>query len=175
MKLLDGRGFTLIELLIAVAIIGILLSVSMGGYRYARIRGGETSAIASLQAINQAQFAYLQTCGNQRYAASLPGLATPPPGSTAPYLSPDLTQAEQVVKSGYLIRMAGTEVSDAAPTCNGVPPVSAYHVTADPVNPGFTGVRYFGTNKDGAIYQDTQTFDGSMPEAGSPTHGTELR
>jgi prepilin-type N-terminal cleavage/methylation domain-containing protein len=111
------RGFTLIELLIVIGVVGVLLSISMAGYHYARMRGAEASAVTSLEAINQAQFAYMQTCGNQRYAPSLAALGTPTPGTGTPYLSPDLTQAtekdsqgEQLLKSGYAIRMAGTEV-----------------------------------------------------------------
>lgn len=177
----EQRGFTLIELLIVVAILGILLSISMAGYHYARMRGAEASAVTSLQAINQAQFAYMQTCGNQRYAPSLANLGTPVPGG-APYLSPDLTQGtqidplgEQITKSGYAIRMRGTEIPDATPTCTGVAPVSGYQLTADPLRPGISGMRYFGTNGDRVIYEDSATFAGNMPETGAPTHGTEIR
>ena len=64
-----SRGFTLIELLIVLAIVGVLTSLAAAGYRFARIRGAETSAIVTLDAINKAQFAYTQTCGNQRVRA----------------------------------------------------------------------------------------------------------
>ena len=36
-----------------------------------RVQGGEASAIATLDAINQAQFAFAQLCGNQRFAPTL--------------------------------------------------------------------------------------------------------
>jgi type IV pilus assembly protein PilA len=176
------RGFTLIELLIVIGVVGVLLSISMAGYHYARMRGAEASAVTSLEAINQAQFAYMQTCGNQRYAPSLAALGTPTPGTGTPYLSPDLTQAtekdsqgEQLLKSGYAIRMAGTEVVDATLTCTGVVPVSGYQATADPLRPGVSGIRYFGTNGERVLYEDSATFSGNMPETGAPTHGAEIR
>jgi type IV pilus assembly protein PilA len=178
----DQRGFTLIELLIVVAVLGILFSVLMAGHHYARMRGAEASAMTTLQAINQAQFAFMQTCGNQRYAPTLASLGRPVPATGSPYLSPDLTQGmvvddqgEHLSKSGYAFRMAGTEIPDAPPTCIGVPPIEAYQVTADPLRPGITGMRYFGTNADRVVYEDSATFAGNMPETGAPTHGSEIR
>lgn len=169
----DARGFTLIELLIVIVIIGILLSVAMAGYRQSRIRGAEAVAIASLESINQAQFAFFQTCGDQRYAPTLSSLGVPVPGGEG-FLSPDLTAADQVVKAGYLIQMGGTALLDATPACNGATPVAGYQTTADPLVPGSTGNRFFGTNADRVIYQDTATFTGNMPETGPPNHGTEI-
>jgi prepilin-type N-terminal cleavage/methylation domain-containing protein len=171
----NARGFTLIELLIVLAIIGILVSFAIAGYRYARIRGAEAAAVGALDAINQAQFAYMQTCGHQLYAPTLASLGTPTPNGGAPYLSPDLAAGDQVVKSGYLIKMGGTEVPDAPQTCTSVQPVSSYQITADPTSPGLSGTRFFGTNTDRAIYQDTATFTGNMPETGAPPHGSEVK
>jgi prepilin-type N-terminal cleavage/methylation domain-containing protein len=171
----DSRGFTLVELLIVIVILAVVLSVSIAGYRHARIRGGEAAAIAALEAINQAQFAFMQTCGRQRYAPTLTSLGTAPPGGL-PFLSPDLTQADQVSKSGYGLQMSGTPVEEPLPqpTCTGVIPVAGYQATADPLSPGLSGVRYFGTNTDRALYEDTATFAGNMPETGAPSHGREL-
>ena len=87
----DSRGFTLIELLLVLAIIGILMSLAMANYHYARLHAAETSAISSLTAINQAQFSYAQTCGNQKFAPSLTSLGKPSPGTSVAFLSPDLT------------------------------------------------------------------------------------
>jgi prepilin-type N-terminal cleavage/methylation domain-containing protein len=170
-----SRGFTLVELLIVMSIVGILLSISIAGYRHARIRGAEAAAVAALDTINRAQFAYMQTCGRQHYAPTLASLGVPPPGTDSPYLSPDLTQGEEVVKSGYLLKMSGTAVEEGRETCTGVTPVSSYQATADPTAPGDTGIRFFGTNTDRAIYADTTTFAGNMPETGAPKHGTELQ
>lgn len=170
----SSEGFTLVELLIVIAIVGILAAISMAGYRHARVKGAETAAVAGLSAINQAQFAFAQTCGNQRYSPTLAGLGQPSPTTGQAFLSADMTM-DPLIKSGYQYVMEGTAVPDAQPACNGVVPVASYKVTADPVNPGVSGVRYFATNTDRAIFGDTATFSQDMPETGAPGHGTELK
>lgn len=158
-----------------MAIVAILLSISTAIYRQMKARGGEATAIAALDAINQAQFAYMQACGNQRYAPSLADLGTPMPTTGAGFLSPDLAaEGEEVVKSGYVLRMSGTAVTDETKTCTGRTPVGGYQLTADPAVPGASGVRYFGTNTDRVIFEDFETFYGHMPERGAPQHGREL-
>src|SRR3954454_1010418 len=126
-----ANGFTLIELLIVVAIVGVLASISMAIYRSARVRAGETSAIATLHAINQAQFAFAQLCGNQRYAPTLASLGAPMPTTGQGFISPDLG-ADPLIKSGYQFTMAGTAATDTGLTCTGGTPVESYQVTADP-------------------------------------------
>ena len=171
----DSRGFTLIELLLVMLIIGVLLTIAIANYQHARLRGAETSAIASLTAINQAQFAYMQTCGNQKFAPTLSALGKQNPGTQAPYLSPDLTVADEVVKAGYRIVMGGTEVEEPVVTCTGDTPVASYQATADPVAPGNTGIRYFGTNITLVIYENVESFVGKMPETGPPSIGQEVK
>jgi len=171
----DSRGFTLIELLLVMLIIGILLGIAMVNYRHARLRGAEVSAIAALSAINQAQFAFMQTCGHQKFAPNLATLGKPNPGTNAPYLSPDLTGAADVVKSGYRLSMEGQAVDAPMLTCAGDTPVEAYHVTADPVIPDVSGRRFFGTNVDLVIYESLESLNGKMPDRGAPSLGQEIR
>ena len=171
----DNRGFTLLELLIVLAIVAILLSIAAVVYQQGRIRGGEAAAIAALDAINQSQFAYMQTCGRQRYAPTLGELGKPIPGTSSAFLSPDLArEGEEVLKSGYIFRMSGTPVPDAPKTCTGAVPVSGYKVTADPAVPGVAGEHHFATNTDRVIFEDAKSFHPEMPETGAPGHGREI-
>jgi prepilin-type N-terminal cleavage/methylation domain-containing protein len=167
-------GFTLVELLIVIAIVGVISALAMAGYRYARISGSEASAVAGLVAINQAQFAFAQTCGDQRYSPTLAGLGIPAPSTGQAFLSPDMT-VDPLMKSGYVYVMTGTASPDAKPACNGVIPVTSYKVTADPTMPGVGGMRFFATNTDRVIYADTATFTEDMPESGAPGHGSEVK
>ncbi len=84
----------------------------------------ETSAIGSLTAINQAQFAFTQTCGNQKFAPSLPSLGKPNPGTDRRVSESRSDGADEVDKSGYRIAMDGTEVAERWPlTCTGETPL----------------------------------------------------
>lgn len=167
-------GFTLIELLVVVSIVALLATAAMVGYRAARIRSREAAAIAALKAINQAQFVYMQSCGGQRYAPSLVALGTPAPGEDTGFISPDLATADPLVKSGYIFTMTGTEATEGEPTCTGQVPLERYRLTADPLQADNSG-RFFGTNGDRVIYQDSETFAEDMPETGPPGHGSEIR
>ena len=170
----DSRGFTLVELLLVIAIIGILATISIANYQYARLRGSETAAVGALSAINKAQFAYMQTCGRQKFAPSLTSLGKPNPGSNVPFLSPDLTSADQVEKSGYRFQMSGTQVLEPLQTCTGDTPLESYQVTADPLVENTTGKRYHGTNITLVIYESAETLTGKMPETGVPPLGQEI-
>jgi type IV pilus assembly protein PilA len=169
-------GFTLVELLIVMAVIAVIAAIGMAGYRNARVSGNETSAVASLTALNQAQFAFAHTCGHGRYAPTLAALGTPMPSTGQSFLSADLTQSDPVTKSGYRIALTGTQDPDAKPACNGVVGLlQGYQATAEPVTVGVTGHRFFGTNTDRVVYADTVTYVSDMPETGAPGHGVEIK
>lgn len=173
-RLSDSSGFTLVELLIVISIVGVLSAIAMAGYRHARVTGSEATALAGLRTINQSQFAFAQTCGNQQYSPTLAGLGVPAPTTGQAFLSADMT-ADPLVKSGYQFAMSGTPAVDARPACNGLAPVSSYRISADPTMPGISGIRSFGTNTDGVVYADTVTFADDMPERGAPGHGAEVK
>src|SRR5687767_10377662 len=92
-------GFTIVEVLIVIALVGLVTAVAMMATRQARARTAETAALSALRSINQAQFAFMQSCGKQSFAPTLVSLGTPPPGSDSAFLSPDLTQSDPLQKS----------------------------------------------------------------------------
>lgn len=171
----SDRAFTLIELLIVIAVISILASIAIPWLLSARMSANEASAISSLQAINDAQALYRQVCGKGRYAPNLLTLGVPAPATGEAFLSPDLVSADIVSKSGYQFTMGGSPGEAPAKGCNGAETVVGYTATADPLRPGNSGRRYFGTNGTRVIYFGAQTFAGNLPEDGPPAEGTELK
>lgn len=173
-RLGDAAGFTLVELLIVIVIVGLLASLAIAAHRRARVQANEVATIAALRTINDAQYAFAQTCGNQRFAPSLAALGAPLPTTGHGFLSPDLA-TDPILEHGYQLVMTATPLDDGTRSCLNEAPASAYFLTADPQVPGISGARYFGTNGDRALFEDSVTFVGTMPETGAPGHGSELR
>jgi prepilin-type N-terminal cleavage/methylation domain-containing protein len=168
------RGFTLVELLIVVAVISIIAAIATPGLLRARISASESSAIASLRTIANAQATFAHSCANGLYAASLDVLSTAPSGQQA-FISTDLGYASTVVKSGYTFSVSGTAATGSA-ACNGSTSLaSGYHSWADPYTPTPAhGVRYFGSNTTNTIWQSTATLSG-ISDTGTPSTGTPIQ
>ena len=169
-------GFTLIELMVVLAIIAIVMAIAFTEYRNLKARGNEASALSSMRSIAAAQWQFATTCGKMKYATTLPALGQPVPATGASFLSPDLTEAETIEKSGYVIRMAGKPLIEAPPACNGAPVANGYAAAADPVKPGVNGTVYYGVNADRILYMDAEkSFKEDLPEWGAAPHGSEVK
>jgi type IV pilus assembly protein PilA len=151
----NDAGFTLIELLVVIGIIGTIAAITIPSLMRARINADESSAIATLRAVNSAQASYVGTAGNGGYAVLLATLATPCPNTTQGFLGPDLA-TDPAHKSGYRVTLAAAAVSVAGvPDCNTTATRTAFYSTAVPLNAGVSGHRAFASTAEGAIYVDS--------------------
>jgi prepilin-type N-terminal cleavage/methylation domain-containing protein len=142
------RGFSLIELLIVVAIILIIAAIAIPNLMRSRLAANESSAVATLNAINTSEVVYSSTfqSGYSPNLASLGG-ACPSgtyPTATAACLLDNVIAVDPAVKSGYTFTYTPT----------GSPYVGSYTVDAPPVAAGSTGQRYFFTDQTSVIRVD---------------------
>ena len=168
----NEKGFTLLDLLFVCGLIGIICVIAMPRLLLARQSANASSAIATMRAIDSAQLTFALTCGGGFYAPKLTALGTPPPGSNQAFLSPDVTSADTVTKSGYIIQMMSTPFPGSPGSCNGVAPGDAgqaFVAVADPTEP--SNPRFFATNVNSSIWENTSTLLGAMPEVGEPAIG----
>jgi type II secretory pathway pseudopilin PulG len=175
-RIRKAQGFALIDLIFVCGIIGLLCSIALPRLLLAKQAAGSASAIGSMRAINSAELTYALTCGNGFYAPNLTTLGTAPPGSREPFISADLGSADIVNKSSYTIQLSVTAYPGAPDACNGLGPGMAgqgFKAAADPGEPQNT--RFFATNANGLIFEDTATLWAVMPEVGEPPSGHPLR
>jgi type II secretory pathway pseudopilin PulG len=170
-------GFTLIDMLFVVGLIGLLASMAIPGLMRARGAAQASSALGSLRIINSAELSFAITCGLGFYSPDLPTLGVPPPTSSEAYLPTDMATGLTLEKSGYTFSLAGTPLAGAPASCNGLGAGQAapgYAAVADPLDVS-QNAKFFGTNADGVIYQDTATLSGTMPESGGPPTGAPIQ
>jgi type II secretory pathway pseudopilin PulG len=184
MKLTPSRsrrreaGFTLIDILFVIAILGLLASMAIPGLMRARGAAQASSALGTMRVVNSAQLTFAISCGLGFYSPDFPTLGAAPPGNPEGFLPPELSSGFTFEKSGYVFSLAGTPLGGAPASCNGLAAGMAspgYAAVADPLDPSGSAGRYFGTNSDGLIYQDTATLSTTMPETGGPPSGAPIQ
>jgi type IV pilus assembly protein PilA len=168
-------GFALIDLIFVCGIIGVLASIALPRLTTAKAAADAASAIGSMRAISSAQLTYALSCGGGFYAPNLSTLGTNPPGSNEAFIGAGLGAADTVTKSRYIIQVAATGYGGAPATCNGLAGGRAgqgFKAGADPAasdNP-----RFFATNADGLIWEDSSSLLAAMPETGKAPAGRPL-
>ena len=141
------RGFSLIELLIVVAIILVIVAIAVPNFMRSRMAANESATVQNVRAVVTANVVYGSTYGIG-YSSDLASLGPGgggPPSVNAAGLIDDLLSAG--LRSGY----AFTYSASAADSGGVVP---AYTLNADPVTPGYTGIRHFFTDASGVIRQN---------------------
>jgi type II secretory pathway pseudopilin PulG len=172
----NAHGFALIDLIFVCGIIGLLCGIAMPKLLTARQAAGAASALGSIRSINSGQLTYALTCGNGFYSPNLSRLGVPPVGSNEPFLTPNLTGGDSIMRGGYSITLEGVPFAGAPATCNGLAAGEAaqgFRVGADPLDT--TNPRYFASNSNGAIYEDFGPLYPVMPEVGEPPQGHVVR
>ena len=155
-----NRGMTLVELCIVILIMGVLLAFAVVIYMRARMVGNEASGMASLRAINTAQFQYLNGCGRGNYAETLLILGTKPAPNSQGYISEDLGSSLNPIRNGFTYSLRNGAGGAVGPNdCNGNPTMTKYYASAVPLTMGQTGEHSYATNQGGALWQ----LEGSTP------------
>jgi type II secretory pathway pseudopilin PulG len=171
-----AEGFALIDLIFVCGLIGLLCSIAVPRLVLAKQAAGAASAIGSMRAVNSAELTFALTCGSGFYSPSLTTLGTAPAGSNEPFISSSLGLSDTVTKSGYIIQLTAAAFGGAPPSCNGLAAGAGgqgFRAAADPDAPG--NPRFFATNANALIFENTSSLFGVMPEVGEPVVGLPLQ
>ena len=146
------EGFTLIELLIVMSVILILMTLALPQLLKVHKQADETSAMASVRAIGQAEMQYSSAYPANGFSCTLsslggiPGSGAPSP-QAAQVLDPGLAGGQ---KSGYLFSIANcTKV-----TVNNTDMYTGYEITGVPASVGKSGDRGFCMDENNIIKYD---------------------
>ncbi len=150
------KGFTLIELLIVLAIILIIVGFAIPGVTGAKISANETSATASIKAIQTAQMSYQTTYAAPGYAGSLAALGGPDPCTPSPATACLLDEVlTSGAKAGYNFAVIGGNPANGAN--------ATYVAGAAPSAYNRTGVRRFCATEKSIIRWDANTEGSTTP------------
>ncbi len=147
MKKTTQSGFSLIELLIVVAIILIIAAIAIPNLMASRMAANESSAVQQSRNITTAEVVY-STQYNIGFAATLTNLGDSGGCGTGSVSSTNACLIDSVLasgsKSGYTFTYAPSN-PDAASR------YQSFSVNANPVNPGYSGRKYYFTDQTAVI------------------------
>jgi type IV pilus assembly protein PilA len=138
------RGFTLIELLIVVTIILIIAAFTIPKLTKSTIPAHETSAIASIRAINEAEMIYASSHPDLGFTADLATLGGTSQSGGEQTIDNTLASGR---KSGYTFTYTPGEKVNGA--------IRSYTITAVPDQVGTTGQRRFFSSEAGEIHNNS--------------------
>jgi type IV pilus assembly protein PilA len=139
------RGFSVVEAVVLVAILLVIAAIAIPNLLHSNLSENESSAVASLRALNAACTNYSVLYGG--YPRSLSNLG---PGDAANSTSAALIDAALAsgTKGGYAFAYT--------PGATGIGGnVLSYNITANPATPGSTGQRRFFTDQSGVVRANT--------------------
>jgi len=136
-------GFSLIELLIVVAIILIVVAIAIPNFLASRMSANESSAVQETRAITTAEVVY-NTQYQIGYSALLADL-----GDNGPITSTSAGLIDSILANGNKTGYSFTYVSLNP---DGAGHFQSYTLNANPVNPGYTGRKYFFTDQSAIIH-----------------------
>jgi prepilin-type N-terminal cleavage/methylation domain-containing protein len=131
-------GFSLIELLIVVAIILIVVAIAIPNFLASRMSANESSAVQETRAITTAEVVY-NTQYQIGYSALLVHL-----GDNGPITSTSAGLIDSVLANG---NKSGYSFPYVPLNPDGAGHFQSYTLNASPVNPGYTGRKYFYTDQ----------------------------
>jgi type IV pilus assembly protein PilA len=142
----NHKGFSLIELLLVVAVILIISAIAVPNFLKSRLHANESSAVASLRAIDTAAVTYSITYPDLGFPAQLSALggANPCSASSTQSCLIDDTLALGT-KTGYSFVWTG----------DGAVPSVTFLVTGAPQFPGTSGQNMYCTDQTGVIHYDS--------------------
>jgi type IV pilus assembly protein PilA len=146
-------GFTLMELMIVMAVILIISLIAIPSMLNMMIQAHETSALASLRAIQAAEVQYQTNFPANGFACSISVLggssSSGPPSSQAAQMLQSSLAAGQ--KDGYTFNITNCTKTTGT---NNQDMFTSYEVTATPQTVGKTGHRGFCMDMSGEIKAD---------------------
>jgi len=150
------KGFSLMELVIVLAIILVIAGLAIPSLIHMKINANETSARASIKAIQTAQTSYQSIYPEQGFASSLAALGGPeacvPSAATACLLDEVLAAG---VKDGYIFSLSASKSASGA--------ISSYVIGAAPESFNRSGVRRFCATEKNLIRFDPNTVGSTTP------------
>lgn len=147
MKKTKQSGFSLIELLIVVAIILIIAAIAIPNLMASRMAANESAAVQQSRNITTAEVVY-STQYNIGFAATLTSLGDAGGCGSGSVSSTNACLIDSVLASGS---KSGYSYNYTPANPDAATHYQTFSVNANPLNPGYSGRKYFFTDQTAVI------------------------